>query len=161
MTVRGKFCIIETNLNSYGGIKIMACFVVPVAEAVVATVAFKVLQSKAKKEEAIKFSNSKNNFETEERTPFYKKLKWLTNLLWGGSFLLAFEHLWHGEVVPYFPFLSAAANPSDAAQMLHEMATVGVMMAVAVTVIWLFMVAVSYAIERQSLKNAKATKEEV
>lgn len=139
----------------------MACFVVPVAEAVVATVAFKVLQSKAKKEEAIKFSNSENNFETEERTPFYKKLKWLTNLLWGGSFLLAFEHLWHGEVVPYFPFLSAAANPQDTAQMLHEMATVGVMMAVAVTVVWLFMVAVSYAIEKQSLKAAKTAKEEV
>ncbi len=140
----------------------MACFVVPVAEAVVATVAVKILQSKAKKEETIKFANSESNFESEEvKTPFYKKLKWLCNLLWGGSFLLAFEHLWHGEIVPYFPFLSATANPSDTAQMLHEMATVGVLMAVAVTVVWLCMVAVSSAIEKQTLKTTKTVNEEV
>lgn len=139
----------------------MACFVVPVAEAVVATVAFGVLKSRAKKTESIKFSNSEADFETEEKTPFYKKLKWLSNLLWGGSFLLAFEHLWHGEIVLYFPFLTAAANPSDAAQMLHEMGTVGVMMAVAVTVVWLLMVAVSTAIEKQSLKTAQSAKEEI
>lgn len=135
----------------------MACFVVPVAEAVVATVAVKILQSKAQKAEAIKFSNSNEaSPELEEvKTPFYKKLKWLTKLLWGGSFLLAFEHLWHGEIVPYFPFLSATANPADTAQMLHEMTTVGVLMAAAVTVVWLCMVAVSAAIEKQALKKAK------
>lgn len=139
----------------------MACFVVPAAEAIVASVAIGVLHSRAKKTETIKFSNSETAFENENKPPFYKKLKWLANLLWGGSFLLAFEHLWHGEIVPYFPFLTAAANPSDAAQMLHEMATVGVMMAVAVTVIWLLMVAVSTVIEKQSLKTAKSAKEEI
>ena len=140
----------------------MACFLVPAAEAVVATVAVSVLHSRAKKAETIKFSNSENtSFEKEEKTPFYKKLKWLTNLLWGGSFLLAFEHLWHGEIVPYFPFLSAAANPADTSQMLHEMSTVGVMMAVAVTVVWLCMVAVSYGIEKQSVKAVKKANEEV
>lgn len=139
----------------------MACFVVPAAEAVVATVAFGVLKSRAKRAESIKFSNSETDFETEEKTPFYKKLKWLSNLLWGGSFLLAFEHLWHGEIVLYFPFLTAAANPSDTAQMLHEMGTVGVMMAVAVTVVWLLMVAVSTVIEKQSIKTAQSAKEEI
>lgn len=141
----------------------MACFVVPVAEAVVATVAVGILRSKAQKAEAIKFSSNEASFEPEEevKTPFYKKLKWLTKLLWGGSFLLAFEHLWHGEIVPYFPFLSATANPADTAQMLHEMSTVGVLMAAAVTVVWLCMVAVSAAIERQTLKKAKAVCNEV
>jgi len=36
-------------------------------------------------------------------------LGWLTNMLWGGSLLLAFEHVWHGEETPWFPFLTAAA----------------------------------------------------
>ena len=66
-------------------------------------------------------------------------------MLWGGSALLAFEHIWHGEVTPWFPFLTAAGNPEDAMAMLHEMATTGVAMAVLVTAVWAGMVAaVSY-----------------
>ena len=57
-------------------------------------------------------------------------------MLWGGAALLAYEHVWHGEVVPWFPFLTAAADPADAAVMLHEMATVGVTMALLVTAAW-------------------------
>ena len=72
----------------------------------------------------------------EGKIPFSRKLKWLKNMLWGGAALLAYEHVWHGEVVPWFPFLTAAANPEDAAVMLHEMATVGVTMALLVTAAW-------------------------
>ena len=61
----------------------------------------------------------------------------MTNLLWGGSALLAFEHLWHGEVVPWFPFLTAMSDPADKAEMLYEMSTVGVTMAVLITLVWL------------------------
>lgn len=114
----------------------MACFVVPVAEAVVTTIAEKVI---AKKESS-----------SGIKKPFSRKLKWLSNMLWGGSALLAFEHVWHGEVVPWFPFLTAASNPDDAAEMLHEMATVGVTMAVLVTVVWLGMVAASRMIEKRT-----------
>ena len=71
-------------------------------------------------------------------------------LLFGGSFLLAFEHLWHGEVVPWPPFLTAAADPADRAQMLHEMSTVGVMMAVSVTLLWAAMVVVSLVREKRN-----------
>ena len=56
-------------------------------------------------------------------------------MLWGGAALLAFEHVWHGEVVPYFPFLTAATDPADRAQMLREMATVGVTMAALIIVL--------------------------
>ena len=90
--------------------------------------------------------------ETAYKVPFSRKLKWLTNLLWGGSALLAFEHIWHGEVVPWVPFLTAAANPADAAEMLHEMATVGVSMAALVTLVWLAMLGVSAVIEKRALK---------
>ena len=128
----------------------MACFLVPAAEAVVATIAAKAL---AKKEAIVpSVSDGEAAPEAHEKLPFSRKLKWLTNLLWGGAVLLAFEHVWHGEVVPWFPFLTAAANPEDAAEMLHEMGTVGVTMAVLVTAIWLVMLGVSKAIEKRPAK---------
>jgi len=72
-----------------------------------------------------------------------QKLSWLNKLLWGGVILLALEHVWHGEVVPWPPFLTATENPANVAPMLHEIATVGVAMAVTVTVIWAIMVKVA------------------
>jgi hypothetical protein len=64
-------------------------------------------------------------------------------MLWGGSGLLAFEHLWHGEITPFFPFLTAANDPADTAEMLHEMATSGTSMAALVTLVWLGVVFVT------------------
>ena len=69
-------------------------------------------------------------------------------MLWGGSALLAFEHVWHGEVVPFFPFLTAVKD-GEASEMLHEMATTGVTLAVIVTAVWSIMVLVSNAIEKR------------
>ena len=63
-------------------------------------------------------------------------MKLLSNLLWGGSALLAFEHLWHGEIQPWYPFLTAAQDAAETKVMLHEMATVGVSMAALVTTVW-------------------------
>lgn len=119
----------------------MACFVVPAAEAVITTVAAKVAKEKST--------------ETEARISFARKLKWLRNLLLGGAILLGFEHIWHGEVVAYFPFLSAAANPVDAQMMLHEMATTGVTMAAVVTLVWVGMLVVSGVMEKKMLKETK------
>jgi hypothetical protein len=65
-----------------------------------------------------------------------RKLSWLNKLLWGGTILLAFEHIWHGEIVPWPPFLTAMENPADVAPMLHEVATIGVGMAIFVTIVW-------------------------
>lgn len=133
----------------------MACFIVPATEAIVATVVRKVMEAKGEKPEKVKL-NENGKIEIAEKLPFTRKLKWLTNLLWGGSALLAFEHVWHGEVVPWFPFLTAAANPDDAAEMLHEMSTVGVTMAVLITLVWLGMLAVSKAAENRALKPQTA-----
>ena len=114
----------------------MACFVVPTAEAIVTTI--------------VKESIDKNGGETQEvKNPFIKKMNWLNNMLWGGSSLLAFEHVWHGEVVPWFPFLTNAVTPVSAAEMLREMATSGVAMAALVTAVWAGMVAVTNAIEKK------------
>ena len=78
-------------------------------------------------------------------------------MLWGGVVLLAFEHVWHGEVVPWFPFLTAMNDPADTSEMLHEMATIGVTMAVLITVTWLAMCKVSDII--MSRKNVAADQE--
>ena len=112
----------------------MACFVVPVAEAVVTTIASKVIASREPKED-----NGKIKFST--------KLGWLNKLLWGGSALLAFELVWHGEVIPTFPFLTAVKD-GETSEMLREMATNGVGMALLVTLIWGVMLAVTHMKEK-------------
>ena len=134
----------------------MACFVVSAAEAVIVTVAAKVIEKKEKNQASVSLPAETGLPEPSVRIPFSRKLKWLRNLLWGGVILLAFEHVWHGEVVPWFPFLTAAANPADAAEMLREMATVGVTMAVLVTVVWLGMLGVAAIIEKRAQKEASA-----
>ena len=126
----------------------MACFLVPAAEAVAATVAAKVIEKKENR--APSAGTGEITPETPQKLPFSRRLKWLTHLLWGGCVLLAFEHVWHGEVVPWFPFLTAAADPADAAEMLHEMATAGTSMALLVTAVWLVMLAAAKAIEKRA-----------
>lgn len=137
----------------------MACFLVPTAEAIVVTVTTQILIAhEAKVLPKYKREADASSSNTDEKVPFSKKLRWLSNLLWGGAFLLAFEHVWHGEVVPWFPFLTAASNPADASVMLHEMSTVGVTMAVLVTVVWVGMVLISSAMTKKALQPVAAVK---
>lgn len=113
----------------------MACFLVPMGEAIATTVVQKVMENREKR---VGEERAKNLGLTWSR-----KLSWLNKLLWGGVILLALEHVWHGEVVPWPPFLTAMENPADVGPMLHEMATVGVAMAITVTVVWAIIVAVA------------------
>ena len=110
----------------------MACFLISAAEAVVVTV----LEKKARKKESLAPELHKEIPEDHIKIPFSRKLSWLKYMLWGGVALLAFEHIWHGEVVPWFPFLTAMSDPADAAEMLKEIATVGVCMALLITLVW-------------------------
>ncbi len=126
----------------------MACFIAPVAEAIVTTIAKKVIEKKELKSGKIHVDTGTEEsiFETGSLS---KKLGILNKMLWGGSALLAFEHVWHGEVVPFFPFLTAASNPEDTAEMLHEIATTGITMAVLVTAVWGIMMWVASAIKKR------------
>ena len=135
----------------------MACFIVPAAEAVITTVAEKVIKSKEKKEE-VKVSLSEGSVAKKTKIPFSTKLGWLNKLLWGGSALLAFEHIWHGEVVPFFPFLTAVKR-GETAEMLAEMGSAGVLMAVIVTAAWAGMLAVSSVIEKRAQRELEPVKE--
>ena len=109
----------------------MACFTAPLAEALVVS--------------AVKSARKGSDV---SRNPFVRRLGWLRDMLFGGSFLLAVEHVWHGEITWRYPFLTAVED-GNTAEMLHEIATVGVAMAVLITVVWAGMVLVSSALERR------------
>ena len=105
----------------------MACFLVSATAAIGVGIA----------KYAVKHHEKKFALETREpkEYKFGSEVKWSTKLsylemtLWGGSFLLAIEHILHGEVVPYPPFLTAAGEGADAVnEMLTEMGTVGLAM---------------------------------
>ncbi len=108
----------------------MACFIAPMTEAIITTAAEKIIR----KHEIAAGDTAVQS----DSIPFSQKLGWLNKLLWGGSALLAFEHLWHGEIQPYYPFLTAGG-----AEVWHEILTVGVGMAVLVTGVWGVMAALT------------------
>jgi hypothetical protein len=91
----------------------MACFVVPTAAAIVTTV-------------------------TGKKVPERYHLNWLNSMLWGGVAMLVVEHISHGEVVLYPPFLTAGFP-----EVLPEMLRVGVPMTLIIFLIWWVMVAVA------------------
>ena len=100
----------------------MACFLIPMALAIITSILQKTARSLAEK----------------------LKLWVLNALLWGGVILLALEHIWHGEVFPWPPFLTAMVNPADIPIMLHEMATVGTAMSIATLITWGMILTISY-----------------
>ena len=134
----------------------MACFLAPATEAIIMTIVKKSIEKNERQK--VDFVGGKTDQHLEPdmegtRIPFSKKLGWLNKMLLGGSFLLCIEHIWHGEVVPWFPFLTAMNNPADIMPMLKEIATVGVSMAVLVTAIWAVMVLLSDRIGKRTGKS--------
>jgi hypothetical protein len=96
----------------------MACFIAPMATGIVTTV-------------------------FRKKIPAALKIGWLNIMLWGGVAMLAIEHIAHGEVVFYPPFLTAMQNPADIPVMLQELATVGGTMTIAIVVAWIILVAIT------------------
>lgn len=94
----------------------MACFVVPLAQAVATTLYRRKLERSA--------SSSAASF---------KKLELM---LWGGSAMLIVDHIINGELMPVFPFFSALLVEGGGLTMLREMLTVGVPMSLLVTGLW-------------------------
>lgn len=123
----------------------MACFLVPTTEAIVTSVASKKLNAYVDESEA-----------SDLTIHFIKNMKTLNSMLLGGSALLMFEHLWHGEITPFFPFLTAASSSQQLVAMLKEMATVGVTMALFVTFVWVVMTLVTF---KMQLPHTKVSEE--
>ena len=112
----------------------MACFLAPMALAIVTTIIQKAARGLAEK----------------------LKLGFLNTLLWGGVILLVIEHVWHGEVTPWPPYLTAMANPVDIPVMLYEMATIGTAMNVVVTLTWITMLTITQLMPKMvTLKEIK------
>ena len=103
----------------------MACFIAPMATGIVTTV-------------------------FRKKIPAALKIGWLNIMLWGGVAMLAIEHIAHGEVVFYPPFLTAMQNPADIPVMLRELATVGGTMTIAIVVVWIILVAITSRMPRVS-----------
>jgi len=118
----------------------MACFAISAGAAVVVAASKYVVRHFEKKAE-VKCAAS-NNEETNTIRKFgsevkvSKKLGYLELALFAGSFLLLIEHIIHGEIIPYFPFFTAAATELGTQEMLYEMGTVGVTMTLAITFAW-------------------------
>lgn len=132
----------------------MACFLVGGGEAIVVT-AVRAAVKKSEVERGI--VDEQGNQLTDPATNgicWTRKLSWLMNMLWGGVILLCIEHMWHGEVVPFPPFLTAMEDPTEIPVMLGEMGTVGVGMAVLVTVTWLVVTFAADAAVKHSLSTA-------
>ena len=114
----------------------MACFTVPLAEAVVVSVVKAVALKKGNANEKVRVAR--------------EKLSTLEKMLYGGSALLAVEHFYHGEISFVPPFLTAMNTPEEIPVMLHEIATVGVGMALLVTAAWGIGCAISHFVKKHS-----------
>ena len=119
----------------------MACFLVSAAEAIAVTVAAKIVKNREMSAESLKLQKkAAAATRQEKKLPWSRKLMILARLLWGGAFLLCYEHIWHGEIVPWFPFLTAMSDPADTSAMLTEMAEIGIPMLLALVAGWAVMV---------------------
>lgn len=97
----------------------MACFAVPTAAAIVTTAIGK-------------------------KVPEKYHLNWLNSMLWGGVIMLAVEHIAHGEVVLYPPFLTTGLF-----EVLPEMIRVGILMTLVIFLLWGVMIAVSVTMSKK------------
>lgn len=114
----------------------MACFTAPLAAAIAAGI--------------IRRSTAKTTEQTGTIS-WSTKLGWLEKLFFGGCALLSFEHIWHGEIIFQFPFLTGVRD-GNAAEVLREIVTVGSAMTALILAIWIGMLIVSSAIVRRTEK---------
>lgn len=112
----------------------MACFTISAAAGIGVAVARHIVKHHEKKLQLEGKEPKIEKFGSD--TKWSQKLGALELTLFSGSFLLAIEHIIHGEVVPFPPFLTAASSAEATAEMLEEMGTVGVGMLGALVVAW-------------------------
>lgn len=104
----------------------MACFTVPLAEAIVVSVVKSVALKKGNANEKVQIVR--------------ENLATLEKMLYGGSIMFALEHIVNGEITAKFPFLTALETAEGTAAMLKEISTLGVGMSVLVTGVWGLMI---------------------
>lgn len=100
----------------------MACFIVPLVQAIGTTIYRKCNQKSISDPSA---SLLKHHLPTLEK------------MLWGGSVMLIVDHIINGELTWRFPFFTALTETDGGAVMLREILTVGVPMSLVLTAVWL------------------------
>jgi hypothetical protein len=71
-------------------------------------------------------------------------INWLNAILWGAVLMLMVEHVAHGEITPYPPFLTAGIL-----EIMPEMLSVGGPMAAFSTALWASIVVVNDIMSRK------------
>lgn len=93
----------------------MACFVVPLVQAIATS--------------ALRKWGRKDGF-------ISRNIRSLELMLWGGSVMLIVDHIINGELSWKFPFFTALGQTGGGEIVLREMLTVGVPMSVVLTLVW-------------------------
>jgi len=109
----------------------MACFIAPMSLAIVTTI-------------------------FRKKIPDALHIGWLNIMIWGGAIMLAVEHIAHGEIILYPPFLTAMQTPAEIPVMLQEMAVVGGTMTIAIVFIWVLLVVAS---QKKLINISKTTQQ--
>ena len=99
----------------------MACFIVPLVQAVATTV--------YRKRHAAAIA-------APDAPVLRHRLPDLEKMLWGGTVMLIVDHIINGEVTWRYPFFTALTEAGGADAMLREMLTVGVPMSLVLTAVW-------------------------
>ena len=110
----------------------MACFVVPLVQAVATS--------------ALRKWGKKDGF-------VGRNLKSLELMLWGGSVMLIVDHILNGELTWRFPFFTALTAEGGASVFWGEILTVGVPMSVVLTLAWILYAVIK---ERKTAKNTQS-----
>jgi len=93
----------------------MACFVVPLVQAIATS--------------ALRKFGRKEGFVA-------RNIRSLELMLWGGSVMLIVDHIINGELTWRFPFFTALGQTGGGETVLREMLMVGVPMSVVLTLVW-------------------------
>ena len=125
----------------------MACFVAPAGAAIVTSVARQVVK---RKEGSVPAAVT-----PRVQWKWTRRLGWLNTMLWGGSALLALEHVWRGELALWPPFLTALNTPQAVGPMLREIATTGVYMTALVVFAWAALVAIAELRMRRATRSQR------
>ncbi len=98
----------------------MACFIVPMLQAVATTA----------------YCRRHAGAVAQAEAPLVKHLPTLEKMLWGGTVMLIVDHILNGELTWRFPFFTALDQAGGGMVMLREMLTVGVPMSLVLTALW-------------------------
>ena len=112
----------------------MACFIAPLVVGIVLAIARKLWRG-------------------AERA----RLDILAYMMLGGALVLMAEHAWHGEVVPWPPFLTAMKSPEDLPVLVGEVTRVGGSMVLAATGAWLLLLGVSRRLQAKAAQLRRLT----